>query len=136
MWMITSVNYKFIQIDLFYHQIISASHFQCLSAVHPPSQLLISHLITLKVIIKVCVTICFTPTLPLAIQVMTLNIYAWHTIEHLLFSAMQLFIPVSKIHSDQHPMWFDSDIRHCKNVLEHFVVGTNAILYTSYFKYH
>ena len=57
------------------HQIISASHFQCLSAVHPPSQLLISHLITLKVIIKVCVTICFTPTLPLAIQVMTLSIY-------------------------------------------------------------
>ena len=30
--------------------------------------------------------------------------YIWHTIEHLLSDAMQLFIPISKIHSDQHPM--------------------------------
>ena len=25
---------------------------------------------------------------------------------------MQVFIPTIKIHSHQHPMWFNSDIRH------------------------
>ena len=39
--------------------------------------------------------------------------YIWHIIEHLVMDAMQLFIPVNKIHSDQHPVWFNSDTRHC-----------------------
>ena len=36
----------------------------------------------------------------------------WSTIEHLIIDAMQLFIPVRKIHANQHPPWFNSDIRH------------------------
>jgi len=38
--------------------------------------------------------------------------YIWHTIEHLLMDAMQSFIPISKINSHQHLMWFNSEIRH------------------------
>ena len=36
----------------------------------------------------------------------------WSTIEHLIIDAMQLFIPVRKIHANEHPPWFNSDIRH------------------------
>ena len=32
--------------------------------------------------------------------------------EHLILDAMQLFIPVCKIHPNLHPLWFNSDIRH------------------------
>ena len=38
--------------------------------------------------------------------------YIWHVIEHQLISAIQLFIPANKIHSDRHPVWFNSEIRH------------------------
>ena len=38
--------------------------------------------------------------------------YIWNTIEHLLMDAMQVFIPTIKIHSHQHPTWFNSDIRY------------------------
>ena len=36
----------------------------------------------------------------------------WSTMEHLILDAMQLFISVRKIHSNLHPPWFNSDIRH------------------------
>ena len=38
--------------------------------------------------------------------------YIWHTIENLLMDAMQLFIPIIKVHSCQHPKWFNPEIRH------------------------
>ena len=48
------------------------------------------------------------------IQAMTLNTIIWDTIEHLLMDATQLFIPITKVHSHQHPksLWFNSEIRH------------------------
>ena len=36
----------------------------------------------------------------------------WSTMEHLIINVMQLFIPVRKIYANQHPTWFNSDIRH------------------------
>lgn len=39
--------------------------------------------------------------------------FIWQTIEHLLMNAMYSYIPVKKIHSDQHPTWFNPEIRHC-----------------------
>ena len=39
--------------------------------------------------------------------------YIWQIIECQLTTAMHQFIPVNKIHCDQHPIWFNSDIRHC-----------------------
>ena len=38
--------------------------------------------------------------------------YIWHIIEHLIMDAMQLFIPIIKIHLNQYPIWFNSEIRH------------------------
>ena len=43
--------------------------------------------------------------------------YIWHTIEHLLMDAMHSFIPTNKVHSHQHPIWFNSEIRHSINRL-------------------
>jgi len=38
--------------------------------------------------------------------------YIWH-----ITAGMELFIPVNKVHSDQHPVWFSSEITHCINRL-------------------
>ena len=43
--------------------------------------------------------------------------YIWHTIEHILMDAMHSFIPTNKVHSHQHPIWFNSEIRHSINRL-------------------
>ena len=43
--------------------------------------------------------------------------YIWHTTEHLLMDAMHSFIPTNKVHSHQHPIWFNSEIRHSTNRL-------------------
>ena len=64
------------------------------------SPLLTYHSTTLKEIIKVYTNTCF------AIELV------WSTMEHLIINAMQLFNPVRKINPDQHPPWFNSDIRH------------------------
>ena len=39
--------------------------------------------------------------------------YIWHIVEYQIITAMELFIPVNKVHSDRHPIWFNSEIRHC-----------------------
>jgi len=43
--------------------------------------------------------------------------HMWHTIEQILIEGMQLFIPQYKFHSNQDPMWYNSEIRHCINHL-------------------
>ena len=39
--------------------------------------------------------------------------YIWHIIESQITAGMELFIPVNKVHSDRHLIWFNSEIRHC-----------------------
>ena len=36
----------------------------------------------------------------------------WCIIEQFIINAMKLFIPLTKIHSHQHPLWFTPEIRH------------------------
>ena len=36
----------------------------------------------------------------------------WSTMEHLISDAMQLFIPVCKIHPNLHPPWFKYNAQH------------------------
>ena len=43
--------------------------------------------------------------------------HIWHIIEQKLFEGMQLFIPQYKVHSNQDPIWYNSEIRHCINHL-------------------
>ena len=43
--------------------------------------------------------------------------FIWHVIEQLLVEGMQLFIPLYKVHSNQDPIWYNSEIRHCINRL-------------------
>ena len=38
-------------------------------------------------------------------------------IGQLLVEGMQLFIPLYKVHSNQDPIWYNSEIRHCINRL-------------------
>jgi len=39
--------------------------------------------------------------------------HIWEFISDLLLSTMHIFIPVNKILSNQQPIWFNSEIRHC-----------------------
>ena len=56
-----------------------------------------------------------TPTYSILILVFAfihimLNSYTY--IEEVITTAVRLFIPCTKFHSHQHPLWFTSDIRH------------------------
>ena len=44
--------------------------------------------------------------------------FIWQTINDILMNAMHLFIPVNKIHLDNCPMWFNSEIRHLRKQLK------------------
>ena len=44
--------------------------------------------------------------------------HIWESINDLLLNAIHIFIPMSKIHCNQQPIWFNSETRHCINQLK------------------
>ena len=53
--------------------------------------------------------------------------HIWATINHILLNTTHIFIPIVKIHTNQKPIRFNSEIRHCIN---HFIIDTSPILLT------